>query len=54
MLRRNILWCEERLLETLCFDLIMEHPQKHLILAGRKLGVDKPLIRIAYAHLHDA
>ncbi|CAO1620913.1 unnamed protein product [Sympodiomycopsis kandeliae] len=53
-LRMNILWSEERLLETLCFDLIVDHPQKHLILAARKLGVDRGLTRIAYANIHDA
>lgn len=50
----DVLWCEERLLETLCFDLIVDHPQKSLILAGRKLGVDPRLLRVAFAHLHDA
>ena len=54
VLKNGVLAGEEILLATLCFDLIVEHPQKQLIVAARKLGVEIELLRCAYANMHDA
>lgn len=41
-------------METLCFDLVIDHPQKYLLLATKQIEVDTAVTRVAIAHLHDA
>ncbi|SPO26670.1 related to C-type cyclin [Ustilago trichophora] len=51
--RDIILLSEETLLETLCFDLIVEHPHEILVKACSRLSVDTPLVRLAWTILND-
>lgn len=48
-----ILQNEETLLETLCFDLIIEHPHEILVKACHRLSVDKPVLQLAWAIIND-
>ncbi|ETS60082.1 hypothetical protein PaG_06076 [Moesziomyces aphidis] len=52
--RDTILVNEEELLETLCFDLIVEHPHEILVKACSRLGVDTWLVRLAWTTLNDS
>ncbi|SNX85042.1 related to C-type cyclin [Melanopsichium pennsylvanicum] len=51
--RDIILLSEETLLETLCFDLIVEHPHEILVKACSRLSVDAILMRLAWTILND-
>ena len=51
--RDTILLSEETLLETLCFDLIVEHPHEILVKACSRLSVDAVLVRLAWTILND-
>lgn len=44
---------EETVLETLCFDLIVEHPHEILIKACSRLMVDASLVRLAWTIIND-
>ncbi|SJX63429.1 related to C-type cyclin [Sporisorium reilianum f. sp. reilianum] len=52
--RDIILVSEETVLETLCFDLIVEHPHEILVKACSRLNVDAPLVRLAWTILNDS
>ncbi|PWZ00141.1 cyclin-like protein [Testicularia cyperi] len=51
--RDIILVFEEVLLESLCFDLIVEHPHEILVKACFRLGVKNEVVRLAWTILND-
>lgn len=51
--RDIILVSEEVLLETLCFDLIVQHPHEILVKACFRLGVPEEVVRLAWSTLND-
>ncbi|PWN48018.1 cyclin-like protein [Violaceomyces palustris] len=51
--RDCILLNEEALLETLCFDLVIEHPHEILVRSCQELGVDRSITRLAWTILND-
>ncbi|CCF51893.1 hypothetical protein NDA11_004095 [Ustilago hordei] len=52
--RDIVLLSEETLLETLCFDLIVEHPHEILVKACSRLTVDAWLVRLGWTILNDS